>query len=229
MSTLSGGPNIVVDGLVLALDAANTKSYVSGSTAWNDLSRGGNNGTLINGPTFNTGSGGNIVFDGVDDYVNTTYFGSSTSDYTFSVWYNPLNSVSTTPLTRGRDGMGSGWSLLLGSDSSVGNRYRAGVVTGFGGYVAYSNTSLILNKWVYLTGVWISSNSINLYVNGIFNNTVSVPGNNLRTSTDGWVLGSITTSFYTNIQIASTQIYNRILSAQEILQNYNATKTRFGL
>jgi hypothetical protein len=64
-------PKIVTDGLVLYLDAANTKSYVSGSTTWNDISRGGNNGTLVNGPTFNRGNGGSIEFDGVDDYVTT--------------------------------------------------------------------------------------------------------------------------------------------------------------
>ena len=52
MSTLSGGPNVIVDGLVLWLDAANSKSYISGSTTWNDISRGSNNGTLVNGPTF---------------------------------------------------------------------------------------------------------------------------------------------------------------------------------
>ena len=69
MSTLSGGPNIITDGLVLYLDAGNTYSYTSGSTVWNDLSRSMLSGSLINGPTFNTGSGGSIVFDGVDDYV----------------------------------------------------------------------------------------------------------------------------------------------------------------
>jgi hypothetical protein len=60
-------PKIVTDGLVLYLDAANTKSYVSGSTVWNDLSRSGYNGTLTNGPTFNISNGGSISFDGVDD------------------------------------------------------------------------------------------------------------------------------------------------------------------
>jgi hypothetical protein len=63
-------PKIITDGLVLYLDAANPKSYVSGSTTWGDLSRGGNNGTLVNGPTFSSANGGSIVFDGVNDYIN---------------------------------------------------------------------------------------------------------------------------------------------------------------
>jgi hypothetical protein len=64
------GPNIVTDGLVLYLDAANQKSYPGTGTTWNDLSGNGNNGTLVNGPTFNSDNNGSIVFDGVDDYVN---------------------------------------------------------------------------------------------------------------------------------------------------------------
>ena len=63
-------PKISTDGLVLCLDAANTKSYSGSGTVWSDLSRGGNNGTLTNGPTFNSGNGGSIVFDGVNDYVD---------------------------------------------------------------------------------------------------------------------------------------------------------------
>ena len=62
MSTVQN-TKIVTDGLVLCLDAANTKSYVSGSTTWNDISRSGFSGTLINGPTFNGNNGGSIVFD----------------------------------------------------------------------------------------------------------------------------------------------------------------------
>jgi len=63
-------PNTVTDGLVLYLDAANTRSYPGTGTTWSDLSRGGNNGSLINGPTFNGGNGGSIVFDGTNDSVN---------------------------------------------------------------------------------------------------------------------------------------------------------------
>ena len=72
MSTI-GGPNVVDSGLVLELDAANTKSYVNGSTNWFNLTPPPTSGSLVNGPTFNTGSGGNIVFDGIDDYVDTFF------------------------------------------------------------------------------------------------------------------------------------------------------------
>ena len=67
----ASGPNIVEDGLVLALDAGNTKSYPGSGTTWTDLSGKGNNGTLTNGPTFDSGNGGAIFFDGGNDYVTT--------------------------------------------------------------------------------------------------------------------------------------------------------------
>ena len=74
-------PKVVTEGLVLYLDAANTKSYVSGSTTWSDLSRSRNNGTLVNGPTFNSSNGGFIRCDGTNDYIevldnNSLDFGS---------------------------------------------------------------------------------------------------------------------------------------------------------
>jgi hypothetical protein len=225
-------PNTVTNGLVLYLDAGNTNSYPGTGTSWRDISGNSNNGTLTNGPTFNSANLGSIVFDGVDDYVLTPYSGSSTSSYTFASWYNPLSNVNTYALTRGRDGNGNGWSLTLGSDNTSGNRYRAGAVKTDGGtvgYVTYSTGSMVLNQWVYLTGVWISGNTINLYVNGVFNSSVSTTGTTLRTSTDGWVLGSITTTAYSNEQVAVSQIYNRALSASEINQNFQATRARFGI
>ena len=65
-------PNIVTDGLVLCLDAANKRSYPGTGTTWTDRSANGNNGTLTNGPTFDSANGGSIVFDGTNDYVTTT-------------------------------------------------------------------------------------------------------------------------------------------------------------
>ena len=78
-------PKVVTDGLVLYLDAANPKSIVSGSTIWTDLSRGGNNGTLIGGPTFNSGNGGSIVFDGSNDYVSVSNNSVFNNLYNYSI------------------------------------------------------------------------------------------------------------------------------------------------
>ena len=83
-------PKIATDGLVLYLDAANTRSYVSGSTTWNDLSRYNTNGTLINGPTFNSANGGGIVFDGTNDGITlqaSTLWNLGTSNFTIEFWF----------------------------------------------------------------------------------------------------------------------------------------------
>ena len=72
MATYGGAPTIVTDGLVFAVDAANYQSYPGSGTTWSDLVNG-NDGTLTNGPTFDSGNGGSIVFDGSDDYMSTTY------------------------------------------------------------------------------------------------------------------------------------------------------------
>ena len=86
MGAVEGGPNVVYNGLVLYLDAANNKSYVSGSTSWLDLTPNqSNSGSLTNGPTFNTGSGGNIVFDGTNDYIDF-YASSLGTTTTVELW-----------------------------------------------------------------------------------------------------------------------------------------------
>ena len=95
--SFNNGPTIVTNGLVLALDAGDKNSYVSGSTTWFDLT-GVNNGTLVNGPTFNSGSGGSIVFDGVDDYVNLGNLGIN-HPFHVSFWaLEPTGSVLGGPL-----------------------------------------------------------------------------------------------------------------------------------
>jgi len=83
-------PKIVTNGLSFYVDASNTKSFVSGSTVWNDLTINSNNGTLTNGPTFSRNNGGSIVFDGVDDRVNLVfkYLGIRFGNLSKWRWFN---------------------------------------------------------------------------------------------------------------------------------------------
>ena len=82
-------PKIITNGLVLSLDAANNKSYPRSGTTWTDLSGNSNTGTLTNGPSFNDGNQGSIVFDGTDDYVNIPYnSGLIPNNLTLSAWIN---------------------------------------------------------------------------------------------------------------------------------------------
>jgi hypothetical protein len=239
MSTLSGGPNIITDGLVLYLDAGNTYSYTSGSTVWNDLSRSQTSGSLINGPTFNTGSGGSIVFDGTNDYVdcgNSSIF-NTPNTLTLGVWVK-FNNFSSSPIIIGKEWCnGSQWSysLSMNTDGRLAYVFDSdGNCASTTGIYESSNVVCVVGTWYYLSIVHTTS-SINLYSNG---NNISgqLTGSygTIYNSTSPVLLGAYrnaggTYSNFLNGNIVITQIYNRALSASEVLQNYNATKGRFGL
>jgi hypothetical protein len=218
-------PNIVTDGLVLYLDAANTKSYVSGSTTWNDMSGFSNNGTLVNGPTFSSANGGSIVFDGVDDYVNlgdNETFNSTlngNTNWSISYWVNPLTNGRI--LDRGNIGVDSTGALELNVQSVDRNNT--------GGGSSSLSVNIIGTGWNCITVTRTSSLLFSWYLNGVFSNssqlTESYGGSGI------WKIGrrAFNTSSIYQGNISQIQIYNRALSPSEISQNYNATKTRFGL
>ena len=214
-------PKIVTNGLVLYLDAANPKSYLSGSTTWTDLSRSGNNGSLINSPTFNSLNGGSIVFDGVNDYV--TFPTITNNIYTIDFWYK----------------MG-GSNGLYGYFASSGDNGFAidegGVLTGLiYGRFYYWNGSLNILGDIPSTTNWnhicviidTTSNNLQLFGNGnqLNNSTIS----NMSTSVSNIGRYIQLNLHFLKGNLASYKIYNRALSASEVLQNYNSTKTRFGL
>ena len=218
---------IVTNGLVLNLDAGNYKSYPKSGTAWNDISLNNNNGTLINGPIYNPANAGYFLFDGVNDYCSTPYFGSDTGTFTYSVWAQ-ISTVDSLLISRGRDGAGSGFSVALahrlnGAISSTvivdGSQVEALSATGY----------WKPNEWALITGVWQSGVALSAYFNGNLVARAVSGGINLRNSTEGWVLASITTGAFYNVKIANFTIYNRALSSSEISQNYMALKSRFGL
>ncbi len=156
----------------------------------------------------------------------------ATDSYTFSAWFKNDNySESKFILSRGRDGFGNGWSLY--NAILTDGRATIGIVItspSLEGLATYSTSVLALNTWYYITGVWTAGTSLQVYVNGVLENTLSTAGKTvLRSSTNGWVLGSIDNTIFTNGYTAACHIYNRVLSGPEILQNYNALKIRFGL
>jgi hypothetical protein len=219
-------PKIVTDGLVLYLDAANTKSYVSGSTTWNDISRGGNTGTLVNGPTFNSANCGSIVFDGVDDYVNISTTPNLTNPLTICAFINTSvttgsNQVIYGPSANGQDNwlsISNNRAQIFATQTSDVNNFS---ITG--------TKTIQANTWYHITGI-VNNNVISLYINGVFEAASSAQAFTIG----GWnstarIGQRATGQFSFNGRIASVYGYNRALTAQEILQNYNATKSRFGL
>ena len=227
-------PKIVTDGLVLYLDAANSKSIVSGSTTWTDLSRGGNNGTLIGGPTFNSGSGGNLIFNGASNYVT---LGDNKFQYQdnftveaiakFSVLPNNAGVCSSRhPIVYNHD---YGYNLLVGATGLVSFQIYNTVNLNA---VVSSTSSIIGSNYFHAVGIK-NGTTITLYVNGILQASANLTTNAVYYLNYPFVIGGFgicgSKRFYATGNIAQTLIYNKALSSQEVLQNYNATKRRFGL
>jgi hypothetical protein len=209
-------PKVVTDGLVLYLDAANPKSYVSGSTTWGDLSRGGNNGTLVNGPTFSSANGGSIVFDGVNDYVSFSNYSQPTytisSSFTWNIWVFPLRNDNRDVYMGNRfGGVGTNFNKLTSNNWEY-------YTTIFGGAVP-------LNIWINITLIK-NGTSLLYYRNGSLHAQTT---SSIEKATQPFYIGGDPAGERSLSRISNVSVYNRALSATEVLQNYNATKTRFGL
>jgi hypothetical protein len=228
--------DIVKDGLLFWLDANDKTSYPGTGTTWTDLSKGGNNGTLTNGPTFDTGSGGSIVFDGVDDYVFRNTYVNAGSNFSVFAWVKPGN----INIRDGIVGNSYPYSEREGFFLSTATNYGGTTNTFFisvGRDLAYytaANNSITQNIWNYIGGTVVNGGQgIKLYVNGVETSYfIGLLSSNVVTYNNNQLLiGSRNTNtpepFAGNI--AQVSIYNKILTAQEVLQNYNATKGRFGL
>ena len=229
---VSGGPNIIEDGLVLCLDAGSTKSYPGSGTTSIDLS-GRNNGTLVNGITLSSDGGGSFEFDGTDDYITFGDLELITGAFSINVWFRASSTQNDTtyPTIVSKDAAGSFGNWIMTGPSS-GAYVRFGF-SGSGGQKELSNTSysdFTSNEWVNYCGTWDGSNTLRLYRNSIqIKETTSATGT-LVTNNNPILIGnrSATDGRFTG-KIAIVKLYNKELSSSEVLQNYNATKTRFGL
>lgn len=219
---------IVTDGLVLNLDAGFAPSYPKSGTTWYDLG-GSNNGTLTNGPTFNSDNGGSIVFDGSDDRVycensGTIDFNASQS-FTTCCWvYITANSGYEVFMAKHIGGTGYIPNLLWYGTNPELRWWFNGAVN-----VTYLSNKTYLNQWRFVCmSIERPSNTGYIFEDGILVASGSMnsnsPSNNGKLQIGNDDFGSALTG-----RIAITQIYNKLLSAQEILQNYNAQKGRFGL
>jgi len=245
------GPTIVKEDLVLHLDAANTKSYISGSATWYDLSGNNNNGSLVNGPTFSSANNGSIVFNGSTNHVNCGNASNiqTFSQITLSTWvkFSGLDYVGSTGNLVGFMGKGApdgapptpnnGFFFTYDNRSNNSSFTYTCFGNTAGGYAGggnnFSNKSYIFANavWYNIT-VTVNSSSIgSLFINGVqlgASNTFS--GLNISNTVNDFYVGRIEFAGYNfNGNIANSQVYNRALTATEVLQNFNATKGRFGL
>jgi hypothetical protein len=228
-------PNIVTGGLVLNLDAGSTLSYPGSGTTWTDLSGNGNNGTLVNGPTFDSANGGSIVFDGTNDYVTLgtpSQLNQVQVPLTICGWAK-LNSTSSGRTIWGVYKNTSGgqlYSLLrvdfetlryFASDSSGNYQYQSSFIISTGAWNFYAVT---------VSGT-ISSPTVTIYLN---NSSQSFSYSAFTSSPDATVdfrIGGAQAFLNEgwNGNISNISWYNRALTSTEVTQNYNALRGRFGL
>jgi len=233
MAIFKNTPPIVTNGLVLSLDAANSRSYVSGSTVWRDMSGNNRSGSLLSGTSYSSTNGGSINFTG--GYVSGSSQINTRQNFTVSVWMYPtaLGTTRRALVGNSYSGNSNGWYLST-AGSNTNNTFFFSVGTDQAYRVAAADT-LALNQWYYLTAVCQNGwGSIDLYRNGnvITSYAVSLQTTNTLTYTFAElnIGGRISTSIdpYSG-NISQVQVYNRALSAQEVKQNYDALKTRFNL
>lgn len=216
-----GGPDIVTDGLVFAVDAANEQSYIGSGTTVTDLI-GTNNGT-ISGATFTNVDAGAWDFDGIDDDISFAAANSGplndigTGDFTVSVWANAVTKTDYGALIG--NNTGNGLLMWRVTTSNVFQCYIGGDIFTTTYTIPFDDT------WHYYS-ITRSGTGVTLYVDGI----------SVQTGTSSATLASNSISYIGNQPhnnrrwkgtITNVQIYNRALSAPEVLQNYNALKGRF--
>lgn len=228
--SFSFSPKIVIDGLIHYFDAANVNSYVNGSTTWGDMSRLNINGTIINGTTYTSEYGGGLIFDGVNDYVligtNQNYYFNLTKPYTISIWFKS-NSLSTMGLvTRYNAGVRGNYFLKFLFNGAI--MYNREISP----FNLFSNSILSLNV-VYNVAIVYDGTFQKIYINGVFDRQLA-SGNIVQNQSNINLLIGASQLFgnpneFFNGTIYNTKIYKKGLNDNEIKQNYNALKTRFGL
>jgi hypothetical protein len=219
---ISGGPDIVEDGLVLHLDAADRNSYPGTGSTWYNLSASGNNGTLSNPPTYSTASGGIFDFNGDANRVDALNPLTTEQEFTYSIWVNP-------------DVIATNSQGILGRDA--GANYRIEATSGYGWRVVLSFARRTMeyfdlnpNNWTNLVFM-VKSSVAYIYLNGNLESSFSFSGTVSHASNlwigQGYYDDTVNSHFDGKIGVFS--IYNTYLTTDKITQNYNAIKGRFGL
>ena len=235
--SLSHSPLIVRDGLVLCLDAANPRSYPKSGTTWSDL-KGSNNGTLTNGPTFDADDKGSIVFDGSNDYVVTNdsdLLSFTNAKFSLEVYFKYVNKTNQYNTLVGKRDYGATqreYQFFVDEAASTPT-------------VQFIISSNLTNNWTYVITPAIQKNRWyhavatsnagvgRIYLDGKLSagnasmHSVTTNGNSPFSIGNAYSGGSPVQ--FLNGSISFARVYNRALTASEVLQNYNATRGRYGI
>jgi len=215
--------NTVNSDLILLLDAGNANSYAGTGTSWIDLSGSGITGVLTNGPTFSGQNGGEILFDGSNDFINianNSIFNFASGFFTISAWVNFAALSTQRTIITNYNGSANGWSIQFFGGI-------IGVNLSGDGFDISGTTTIQTNTWynVVVTG---APNLYKLYINNV-NEGNTFTGAVALNSSDTLRIGQIAGGAFLSGRISNIRIYNRTLTTDELTQNYNALRIRYGL
>ena len=243
---LAHSPKIITDGLVLALDAGNTKSYPGSGTTWSDLSSNGRNATLYNSVAYSSEKNGCLDFNRTDDSyatiphdatISSEVFGTSTN-FTLSAWFVIDDYVNYSCFIQ-KATSGSYSNTTAGLWSEATNELAFVMGSNEGSNPSGSNfriyyTGAVPGQWYNMVGVADGTNAI-LYINGEqVGSPVNIASTITRTRSENTAditIGrrSMASTPECDGRIANISVYNRGLSASEVKQNFNALRGRFGI
>ena len=224
--TISSG--IVTDGLVLWLDAGISPSHAGSGTTWTDLSGNRINGTLTNGPTFNSANGGSILFDGINDYItlNNPQIAPGIGPFTWNFWVK-INNFSNFSVLFSGTGSNSDYGAIALNPVSSGLLYYAG------GFRITDNNTSFGNNWWFISfagnGGPNGSRNLKLFRNASQAGSTYTADYNFTSNTPYIGVNHSSSVELMRGFISNVTYYNRALSSAEILQNFNAQKALFGL
>ena len=240
-------PNIVTEGLVLFYDPANTKSFVSGSTTIFDLTGGGYNGQLINGPVYSGTNYGTISLDAADDQINFANVGNIT-DGTVSVWFRNNLDITTgsTPSYPFLFSSGGTFSIFRAAygniagatpelltinlpnfvdNNTIAGRYYASSLPIVGSSIPSTWHNIVISRDGSGTRVYFDN--VLLGAPNFGNNITTITTSTIPFSVNGFTNNRIGVNG--NGLVSIFKIYNRALTTAEVNRNYQALKNRFGL
>jgi hypothetical protein len=221
------GPKIVQNGLVVAIDAADRKSYSGSGTVWRDLSGRNNNWTINGSPTFSQNNGGYFDLDNTNDDMTLAYNSSipaGANTRSLMIWFYTVATSWGVDVNNLFYTGAPGTRLTFGIDMD--NYPYIQVYTS--GDDIILTTPFAQTGWANLCITYGGSTTMLVYCNGILYGTKTL-GGTLNTTASTLYFGSQAGGTLFNGRLSSLLMYNRALSASEVLQNFNATRGRFGI
>ena len=223
--TLSQSPTLVFENLTLRLDAGNSDSYPGSGTTWTDIAGTQQNITLVNSPTYTSGTPAYFTFNGSNQRGSGTGAVLSSTSYTKSVWFY-LNAYDDNNIVSSATG---GHYMFFGNASDRTKLYAGNSNWTVPDYLSHlqSTTSFSLNTWYNATIIFNTTDGMKLYVNGTLDATYTTV-KTAYTGDGSTNIAAFGTGNLLNGRISKVYCYNRSLTSSEVLQNYNFDKSIFG-